>query len=152
MYKYVYKGQSKVMFRAEVISPQPPPPNAVVVDEIKKYTDCRYVSANESHWHLSGYDMTDNYPAIYRLPIHEDGHHTIIYQEGMEEEAVAANAEPKTMLTEYFKKCTDEFSTPLSTSILGQDGAGNSYPSAADLTYQEFPKYYTFNDLIGQTA
>ena len=50
------------------------------------------------------------------------------------------------MLTEYFITCSKEFAAPLAASILGNGGDGSVYPSATHLTYQEFPKFYTFNE------
>ncbi|OMO88819.1 DNA helicase PIF1, ATP-dependent [Corchorus capsularis] len=45
-------------------------PSEVVVDEIKMYLDCRYVSAHEACWHIFEFDIHFPDPAVQRLLIH----------------------------------------------------------------------------------
>jgi hypothetical protein len=38
--------------------------NVVETDEIKKYLDCRYVSASEAAWHIIKFDMHERFPTV----------------------------------------------------------------------------------------
>jgi hypothetical protein len=42
----------------------------VDTDEIKKYFDCRYVSASEATWRIFKFDMHERFPTVERLQYH----------------------------------------------------------------------------------
>ncbi len=73
-------------------------------NEIDQFQDARYVSASEAAWRILAFDIVDNYPPVYRLEMHTEGHHAVLFREG--EELPAALRGPKTKLTEWFKANT----------------------------------------------
>ena len=135
LYKYVYKGGDRAAVCVEEVAPDPAAP--IVIDEIKKYVDARYLSASEAFWHLYGFPMQSCYPPVQKLQLHLEDHHRIQYQEG--EEVAALNIPAHTTLTNYFAIVQAELETPLSAEVLD----GN--PPATALLYTEFPPYYTWN-------
>jgi hypothetical protein len=42
----------------------------VKTDEIKKYLDCRYVSASKAAWRIFKFDMHERFPTVERLQYH----------------------------------------------------------------------------------
>lgn len=140
LYKYVYKGSDKASIRLESLSTNTSsnvntnPVNdniPVSIDEIKRYTDSRYIGPCEAVWHIYALQMSNHYPSIVHLQIHEENKHQVMYVEGQEVEALQNNSNPKTQLTQYFQKVLEEMSIAVTHA-----------PSASDLTYSEFPKYY----------
>ncbi|XP_022014140.1 uncharacterized protein LOC110913626 [Helianthus annuus] len=75
LFKYINKGPDRVttsVFQAN--STKNNTEQNVVVDEIKAYLDCRYISACEAAWRIFMYDIHYRYPAVEVLPFHcEDG-------------------------------------------------------------------------------
>ena len=150
LFKYVYKGPDKAsvkLIHADVGLPETPPHNNAPrnIDEIANYVDSRYVSACTALWHIFGYNMARHHPAVYRLQLHLPNQQLIHYEEGNEENALRQAAERHTMLTAYFQRVSDELLRPLDNQTLGLDPNGNIYPTASQLTYHEFPNYYTWN-------
>ena len=89
--------------------------------------------------------MSSRYPAIFRLQIHEEDGHTVFFEEGNEVEALAKNLLKRTTLTAYFEKVQEKLALPPSEQFLGKNDAGQVYPAAPELTYQEFPTFYTWD-------
>ena len=87
--------------------------------------------------------MSSHYPPIHCLQVHLENMQQVVYMEGLEEEALHAASVKETHLTAYFKTVTDELAHPLQPIQIGTDPDGNTYPGAKDLTYREFPRYYT---------
>ena len=97
------------------------------VDEIKKYQECRYVSACEAMWRIFAFDIHYSRPAVQQLSLHlqdqqpltyceKQSLHSIISREGIE----------RTMFTEWMKtNQIDAF--------------------ARTLTYVQFPLWYVWN-------
>ncbi len=76
----------------------------VEVDEIKKYLDCRYVSALEATWHIFKFDMNEWFPAIKCLQYHLPNQQMVLFDDDDDVQEVAARlAIFRTMLTEWFK-------------------------------------------------
>jgi hypothetical protein len=57
LFKYVYKGHDRATVEISHQSDNATEGNVVEVDEIKKYLDCRYVSASEATWHIFKFDV-----------------------------------------------------------------------------------------------
>nr|GEX81184.1 uncharacterized protein [Tanacetum cinerariifolium] len=53
-----------------------------VVDEIKDYYDCRYLSACEACWRIFGNEVHYRFPAVERLPFHLPGQQHVVYEAG----------------------------------------------------------------------
>ena len=96
-------------------------------DEIAAYLNCRYVSAPEAIWRLSGYRMHEQLHTIYRLAVHLPEQQRVYYREG--EEALAADraSTRNTHLTAWFE-------------------LNNNNASAHQILYPDIPKHYVFND------
>jgi hypothetical protein len=67
LFKYVYKGHDRAIVEISRQSDNATEGNVVDIDEIKKYLDCRYVSASEATWHIFKFDMHERFPTVERL-------------------------------------------------------------------------------------
>ncbi|XP_020082250.1 uncharacterized protein LOC109705878 [Ananas comosus] len=97
------------------------------VDEIKKYLDCRYLSAYESVWRLFQFDIHCRDPTVERLTVHMPLMHNIVYHGSQDLSDVLCryNIE-KTMFTEWM-------------------AANRMYDDARELTYEEFPTKWVWH-------
>jgi len=82
LFKYVHKGSDRAT--AIIESTGTPTEN----DEIKKYLDCRYISATEACWRIYSFDIHHRQPAVECLPFHLQGPNTIIFEESRTAESV----------------------------------------------------------------
>jgi hypothetical protein len=130
LFKYCYKGSDRAVMTVEGDE------KSQDRDEIKNYLDSRYISATEAIWRLFEFDLHGRYPNVVRLPVHIEGHQTVAYSVDQAREAL--NRTRNTPLTQYFKCVSAERAHPLPDYILD----GN--PSAFELLYYEFPKYYSW--------
>lgn len=98
IYKYIFKGHDYT--------------NIVITsdgqaqlnhNEITNYVDGRYVSAPEAMWRLREFHMHDRSHTVMRLPVHLLNQHTVVFQEGNEEQALALAETGKTKLTQWFE-------------------------------------------------
>ncbi|KAL4275611.1 hypothetical protein AHAS_Ahas20G0124500 [Arachis hypogaea] len=64
LFKYVNKGSDRVT--ATVGETYDVGESSQVVDEIKQYYDCRYLSPSESMWRIFAYDIHHRWPAVQR--------------------------------------------------------------------------------------
>jgi len=118
LFKYVCKGSDRVT--VEVIG------DNQRYDEISHFQDARYVSASEASWRILGFDIVDRSPPVFRLDVHLEGHHTVYFSEENADVA-AARERPGTKMTEWF-------------------AANIKYPGARHISYDDFPKYFTWNN------
>jgi hypothetical protein len=78
--------------------------NVVEVDEIKKYVDCRYVSASEVMWRIFKFDMHERFPIVERLQYHLPNMQMVLFDNDDDvQEVVTRSAISRTMLTKWFK-------------------------------------------------
>ncbi|KAH9536763.1 hypothetical protein CY35_16G016600 [Sphagnum magellanicum] len=78
--------------------------NMVETDEIKKYFDCRYVSASEASWRIFKFDMHERFPIVERLQYHLPNMQMVLFNDDDDLQEVATwSAISRTMLTEWFK-------------------------------------------------
>jgi hypothetical protein len=76
----------------------------VEVDVIKKYLDCRYVSASEATWRIFKFDMHERFPLLERLQYHLPNQQVVLFDNDDDVQEVATrSAISKRMLTEWFK-------------------------------------------------
>jgi len=106
--KYLFKSVYKVNDRATVeISRQSDNAtvgNVVKVDEIKKYLDCRYVSASETTWCIFKFDMHEWFPTIERLQYHLPNQQMVLFDNDDDvQEVVRRSTISKMMFTKWFK-------------------------------------------------
>ena len=144
LFKYVYKGHDKASIAIIPTNEQQINEEIKITDhdEIQKYIDSRYISAPEACWRIFGYEMSDRSPCVIRLTLHLPNEQMIYYIPGEEIEALQ-NVKLNT-LTAYFHQVQIERSNPLTPQLIGCDSNGNLYPCASELTYCDFPTYYTF--------
>ena len=67
------------------------------------------------------------------------------YQEGEEIEALERERLGRTTLTAFLDCCQKQRCNPLPIAELGKDEQGNLLPRATDLTYLDFPSFYTWD-------
>ncbi len=70
LFKYVYKGHDRATVEISRQSDNATEGNVVETDEIKKYLDCRYVSASEAVWRIFKFDMHERFPIVKCLQYH----------------------------------------------------------------------------------
>ena len=117
IFKYVYKGHDCARIERSENDQQSR-------DEIKNYVDTRYVSAPESVWRLSGFDVTDRSHTVVRLDIHEHLGQNVTFREGDDlDEVLERNHSTK--LTEWFE-------------------LNERDPDARQYLYSEIPKHYRY--------
>ena len=115
LYKYVYKGhdRAEVAITGDALE--------VEVDEIKNYTDVRYIGPCEAMWRIFEFPLTTTTITVVPLQLHLPGANMVTFEEGRPE-----SARPETTLTEFFALCRD-------------------HPEARKYTYQEIPEHYTWS-------
>ncbi len=90
----------------------------VDTDEIKKYLDCRYVSASKAAWHIFKFDMHERFPTVERLQYHLPNQQMVLFRDDDDVQEVATrSAISRTMLTEWFKPRIGSCTKPYVRSI-----------------------------------
>ncbi|XP_072065070.1 uncharacterized protein [Arachis hypogaea] len=79
LFKYVYKGNDRVT--TSFYQSAEDSMSGRVVDEIKNYYDCRYISSYEAALRLFGYDIQIKDPTVIRLPFHLPEDHPVIFRD-----------------------------------------------------------------------
>ncbi|XP_025680297.1 uncharacterized protein [Arachis hypogaea] len=79
LFKYVHKGNDRVT--ASFYQTNVDGDSEQVVDEIRNYYDCRYISACEAAWRIFGYDIQQKEPSVIRLPFHLPNEHPVIFRD-----------------------------------------------------------------------
>jgi len=113
IHKYIYKGHN----HATVVIGQD-------IDEISDHIGAHYVGPTEACWHMLEYQMHEEKPSVYRLPVHLKDKHNIHYDEDDDPNVLLNNeALKKTPLTEWFT-------------------ANATLPDAKDVGYLDFPQKF----------
>jgi hypothetical protein len=119
-FKYVHKGPDRALLEYQR-------------DEIRRWIDGRYISPPEASWRILRFEMHDQVPPVIRLQVHLEGHHMVAFNPNDNiEDVVQRGAQARTTLTAYFDANAD----------VGRLGA-----EARKHTYQEFPQYFTWDDV-----
>jgi hypothetical protein len=79
LFKYVYKGHDRATIEISLQSDNATKGNVVEVDEIKKYLDCRYVSASEAAWRIFKFDMHERFPTVECLQYHLPNQQMVLF-------------------------------------------------------------------------
>ena len=116
IYKYVYKGLDRATL--EITAEH---------DEVSLYLDARYITASEGCWHLFGFNMHAQKPAVMQLQVHLEMEQVVYYDPKHQPQVAQVLEHQKdTVLTAFFK-------------------ANQLYPDLArGLLYQEFPQKFTW--------
>nr|KAJ0187763.1 hypothetical protein LSAT_V11C900487590 [Lactuca sativa] len=77
LFKYTNKGPDRAIFA--VVPNNNADDNDDVVDEIKNYYDCTYLSACEASWRIFKFDVHFRTPSVVRLPFHLPGQQNVVY-------------------------------------------------------------------------
>lgn len=123
LYKYLHKGFDKAIIETTEES-------TIEHDEVKQYSDNRYVGAPEAMYRILEYPLGKTSHTVIRLAVHLDSHQSVVFREGHEQEALDnANLKKTTLQAYYELNKVDEF--------------------ARSLTYPEVPLHYTFVSKTG---
>lgn len=68
LFKYVNKGHDRAII--EISNGAQNSEKPTVVDEIKRYYDCRYLLPCEAAWRIFAYDIYERWPPVLRLYFH----------------------------------------------------------------------------------
>lgn len=98
LHKYVYKGPDSASLRMFTLNGE----TESQIDEIADYIDTRYVGSPEAAWRILKFPLHFKSHAIQRLSVHIEDEKSVIYEEGNEEEAVAAAEGSVTTLEAFF--------------------------------------------------
>ncbi len=132
LFKYVTKGYDKT---TAAISDKR--------DEIMNFVNCRYVSAYEAYWRICGNKIMYTYPNVMKLQLHLENEQYVYYKAGQERQVLERNN--ITTLIAYFAAVEKEQKHPLEEHILGFDEENRLNPRATELTYIQFPTYYSYD-------
>ena len=124
LYKYLHKGVDHETVAFNVAEDG----RAILVnhDEGTSYQQGRYLSSSDAYWNLACFLKYQNSHVVFRLPIHLPGGQTILFEEGMEKEAIRREATQDTKLTAFFR-------------LNRVDRDASAY------TYVQLPLYYTWH-------
>ncbi|XP_057762531.1 uncharacterized protein LOC130982510 [Arachis stenosperma] len=126
LFKYVHKGNDSVT--APLYNAGDPSEATQIVDEIKNYYDCRYISTCEAVWRLFGYEIQKKEPFVIRLPFHLEDEQPVVYGETSNVNDIVKGAiSHKSM-------------------FLGWMAANMSYRYTQSLTYVEFSTKFVWKD------
>lgn len=116
LFKYINKGPDRVTAALEEED----------VDEIKDYYDCRYLSACEAAWRIYGFDIHYRFPPVERLPFHEQGQQSVLFD-----------------ATESIDFTLDKASVN-ETKFTAWMEKNKTDKNARKLLYHEFPEHYVW--------
>ncbi|XP_020271151.1 uncharacterized protein LOC109846336 [Asparagus officinalis] len=98
------------------------------IDEIKHFQDGRWVSAQEAFWRMYEFKMNETTPPVISLQLHLPDKQSICYWQHRDlRDVIGSERSSKTMLTEFFTKCT-------------------TTENARKFLYVEFPEHYVWSN------
>ena len=127
LFKYVKKGPNKAAL--EISNREGDNDNAKdkVVDEIKQYYDCIYVSSCEAVWRIFKFDIHHKWPPVFKLKLHLENEQSACFHDyDPLTDVVKKNEEADTMFLAWFE-------------------ANRKFPEGRNLTYAEFPTKFTYH-------
>jgi hypothetical protein len=125
LFKYVNKGHDRVT--AGFYRDTNDSDGSQVIDEIKMYYDCRYLSASEAVWRIFLFDINYREPSVERLNFHLEDEQPVVYPD---------EASIEEIISKPYAKYT---------KFLAWMDANKKYPYARTLTYGEFPAKFVWN-------
>ncbi|XP_026459022.1 uncharacterized protein LOC113359644 [Papaver somniferum] len=96
-------------------------------DEIKKYLDCRYLSASEAFWRTLNFEIHYRRPSVERLPFHLEGEQLIYHKDTEDLRDVLERTDPD------------------ATKFLRWMKANREHVKARNLMYADFPSEWTWD-------
>ena len=122
VFKYLYKGADRIMYRAMPADPCPQNNNR---DEVTWWENARYMSSFEAVWSLLELPRHSQKPAVEPLDLHLPEQQRILFDAN---NGRRGHADQQTTLLAYFELNVSD-------------------PLARPLLYRDIPKYYTFGPL-----
>nr|XP_043639169.1 uncharacterized protein LOC122610240 [Erigeron canadensis] len=120
-FKYVYKGHDKQFVHVD------PDQEGVVVNEIKRFQDARYVSAPEAMWRIFRFPLFKIHPSVMALQLHLPNMQYVRFRENVSlRTTVEREQDKRSMLTAFFE-------------LNSVDRNARQY------LYKEIPEHYTWN-------
>ena len=145
--KYVYKGPDRPSVAIVPVhngKPSAMDPTAPrIINEIQQFIDSRYVGACKAAWRILHFEMSGTFPSVMRLQLREENAHQVLYQEGEDMQVTLRGHTARTTLTAYIDCVKNQRENPLPLDTLGHDTHGLPYPRATELTYIDFPAFYS---------
>ncbi|XP_024961843.1 uncharacterized protein LOC112502220 [Cynara cardunculus var. scolymus] len=123
-FKYINKGPDRAT--VAIVENNNDVVTINVVDEIKKYYDCRHVSACEASWRTFGYDVHYRTPSVLRLPFHLSRQQQVVF--GAEDDIENVINRPSVA----------------SSMFLAWMNCNQIYQEARELTYVELPTKFVW--------
>ncbi|XP_076036527.1 uncharacterized protein LOC143022269 [Oratosquilla oratoria] len=116
--KYVNKGCDRVLFTKTEGTEE--------INEIKNFTDARFVNSNEATWKIFRFPIHSSYPPVMNLDLHLKDENEVFFNADSSKADIKKKANRETQLTAFFKLCSV-----------------NEY--AATLTYNEVAAYFKYS-------
>ncbi|CAN7080162.1 unnamed protein product [Brassica oleracea var. botrytis] len=130
LFKYINKGNDRVTAKLLQVSANggnSENTSQNIVDEIKRFIDCRYISPCEGMWRILGFELHYSSTSIQRLSFHIPGEHNVTYDDEEDIDDVLTKEKNQTsQFLEFMKMCSQ-----------------NS--DAKELTYIQFPYFFVWN-------
>ncbi|XP_016178806.1 uncharacterized protein LOC107621286 [Arachis ipaensis] len=124
LFKYINKGPDRVI--ATVGETHYVGESSQVVDEIKQYYDCRYLSPSESMWRILAYDIHHRWPSVQRLTFHLPNQQHVVFDDA-------------DITTHVYLRNKD-----LLTMFTGWMMANRWFPDGRSLTYVEYLEKFVY--------
>ncbi|KAL4330702.1 hypothetical protein AHAS_Ahas13G0426500 [Arachis hypogaea] len=124
LFKYVNKGPNQVT--ATIEETYDVGESSQVVDEIKQYYDCRYLSPSESMWRIFAFDIHQRWPSVQRLTFHLPNQQHVVFDDA-------------DSTTHVYLRNKD-----LLTMFTGWMMANRRFLEGRSLTYVEYPGKFVY--------
>ncbi|XP_019189145.1 PREDICTED: uncharacterized protein LOC109183496 [Ipomoea nil] len=99
-----------------------------VIDEIKMYYDCRYISPCEAAWRIFAFDIQFRNPCVERLSFHLPNEHSVIFHDDdLVDDVVNQPTVAQSMFTAWFE-------------------ANKKYAEGRQLTYSQMPTKFVWKN------
>jgi len=124
LFKYVNKGPDRVTLkiRNNFVESN----KSIIIDEIKRYYYCRYLSPCEAAWRIFAFDIHHRWSPVQRLTFHPPGQQSALFKDDDDINVVFNRYEKaNTMFLACFK-------------------ANKIYTEGKELTYSEFPSKFVW--------
>ncbi|XP_054795045.1 uncharacterized protein LOC129300500 [Prosopis cineraria] len=125
LFKYINKGNDRVIASLYSSSGEG---GQSIIDEIKQYYDCRYVSSCEGCWRIFAFDIHHRYPSVERLSFHLPNEQYIVYSGDQDVSSLLNKPRVCESMFLAWMKCNQDKKDKFARS----------------LTYGEFPQYYVW--------
>ncbi|CAH1412021.1 unnamed protein product [Lactuca virosa] len=121
IFKYIYKVHDKQVIHID------PDAQPVVINEIKRFQDVRYISAPEAVWQIFSFSLNQIHPNVITLQLHLPNQQLVRFtDDDAMISVVERERDKRSMLTAFFKMNKDNINT-------------------RQYVYKDFPNHFTWN-------